>query len=67
MEQTNSKVRGAAGAAGVKLWQIADKLGITDGTFSRQLRKEFTPEKRKRVLQIIRELEQEHKKEAMGQ
>lgn len=67
MEQTNKEVRKAATAAGVKLWQIADKLGVVDATFSRQLRKEFSPEKRKQVLQIIRELEQERKKEAMGE
>lgn len=64
MERANKRIRAVAAAAGVKLWQIADKLGIVDATFSRQLRKEFSPEKRKQVLQIIRELEQEQKKEA---
>lgn len=64
MCKTNQDVRLAASNAGVRLWQIADKLGIVDATFSRQLRKEFSPEKRKQVLQIIRELEQEQKKEA---
>ncbi len=64
MEQANTQIRKAAAVAGVKLWQIADKLKIVDTTFSRQLRKEFSDEKREQVLQIIRELEQERKKEA---
>lgn len=30
MTQTNQNIRKAAAEAGVKLWQIADKLGYTD-------------------------------------
>lgn len=67
MEQANQEIRRTAAASGVRLWQIAEKLGVVDATFSRQLRKEFPTEKRKRVLKIIRELEQERKKGAMGE
>ena len=35
---TNVEIRREAAGAGVKLWQIADKLGITDSYFSRKLR-----------------------------
>ena len=41
MTQTNQNIRKAAAEAGVKLWQIADKLGYTDSCFSRLLRKEL--------------------------
>lgn len=50
---TNQKVRQAAKAADVKLWEIAERLGITDSTFSRKLRREFTTDEQARVLEII--------------
>ena len=59
MTQANQKIRKTAAGAGVKLWQIADKLGITDSYFSRLLRKEFPADKQAEILRIIAELEQE--------
>ncbi len=58
MTQTNNEIRRAAGAAGVKLWMIADKLGYTDAYFSRLLRKEFSAERKQQIISIIQELEQ---------
>lgn len=52
----NSDIREAAKAAGVKLWQIADKLGITDGNFSRKLRKELSTDDKQKILTIIDDL-----------
>ena len=43
----------------MKLWQIADKLGITDSYFSRKLRKEFTNEEKEKIRAIIAELAKE--------
>ena len=40
MAQPNQTIRRTAAAAGVKLWQIADRMGYTDSYFSRLLRKE---------------------------
>ena len=59
MTQANQKIRRTAAVAGVKLWQIADKLGYTDSTFSRLLRKELPEDKQAQIMQIIAELEQE--------
>lgn len=59
MKQANQDIRRRAAGAGVKLWQIADALGITDCYFSRLLRKEFSEERRAEVFRIIDELEQE--------
>ena len=33
----NLEIRRTAAAAGVKLWQVADGLGIADSSFSRKL------------------------------
>ena len=59
MTQTNQTIRRTAAAAGVKLWQIADRLGITDCAFSRLLRKELPEDKQAQIMQISAELEQE--------
>lgn len=49
----NQDVREKAIESGVRLWEIADALGMTDATFSRKLRKEFSPEKKQEILSII--------------
>ena len=55
----NLEIREKAKNAGVRLWQIADKLGINDGNFSRKLRKEISQQDRARILLIIDELSKE--------
>ena len=52
----NKDIRQAAADAGVKLWQITEKLGINDGNFSRKLRKELPQEDKNSILAIIDEL-----------
>ncbi len=42
-----------------KYWQVANKLGMTDGNFSRMLRIELTKENKDRVLNAINELKEE--------
>lgn len=58
---TNNDVRQAAARAGVKLWQVADKLGVTDSTFSRKLRKELPQEEKEKVFAIVAELSKGNK------
>lgn len=55
----NQEIRRAAAGAGVKLWQVAEALGIADCSLSRKLRRELPPEERERIFAIIRELAQE--------
>lgn len=50
---TNQDIRQEAKTAGVKLWQIADKLGLNDGNFSRKLRYELTSEEKAKIRGII--------------
>lgn len=52
----NQRIREAAAAAGVKLWQIAEAYGLSDGNFSRKLRRELPEEEQERILQIVDEL-----------
>lgn len=55
----NQDIRRTAAGAGVKLWQIADAMGIADCNFSRRLRKELPPEEKEKIFAIIRRLSQE--------
>ncbi|NCA68442.1 MAG: hypothetical protein EOM87_10340 [Clostridia bacterium] len=52
----NLDVKLEAAGAGIKLWQIADKLGITDSSFSRILRRELSPEYKQKIRHIIAEM-----------
>ena len=61
---SNTKVREAALHSGVRLWEIAHALGMTDGNFSRKLRLELPDEEQKRILGIIDEIRREHANEA---
>jgi hypothetical protein len=56
MVSMNTDVKRAAEQARVKLWQIADALGMADSSFSRKLRKELSPEMKERCFAIIKEL-----------
>lgn len=55
----NKDIRRTAAWAGVKLWQIANALGIADCSFSRKLRKELSQEEKEKIFSIIRELSKE--------
>ena len=55
----NYEIRNEAKSRGVRLWEIAMRLGINGGNFSRRLRSEFSPADRERVLRIIREIASE--------
>lgn len=52
----NSGIKAYAKSKGVKLWEIADRLGIADSNFSRMLRHELSAEKSIQIKQIIEEI-----------
>lgn len=52
----NVDIKTEAMNAGVRLWQIADKLGINDSSLSRKLRKELSSEEKAKIRAIITEL-----------
>lgn len=49
----NEEIRKAAKKNGVKLWEIAEKLGVNDSNFSRKLRRELPEADQERVISII--------------
>nr|DAE62233.1 MAG TPA: RK RWP-RK domain [Caudoviricetes sp.] len=55
----NLDVRQAAASAGVRLWQIANAIGLNDGNFSRKLRKELPAEEKRKIFGIIERLAKE--------
>lgn len=55
----NKDVKNAAGACGIRLWQIADALGISDSAFSRKMRKELPQEEKDIIFAIIERLAKE--------
>ena len=55
----NNVIRQAAKSAGVKLWELAEALGIADSTLSRHLRRELPDEEKQKILEIIDRLSKE--------
>ena len=58
----NSVLRDYALSKNVKLWQIAEKLGLHDSNFSRKLRHELTAQETEKIIRIIDVLAKEHNK-----
>ena len=59
MKLSNKIIRKAISESGLKYWHVANQYGISDGNFSRLLRKELSNEKKERILKIINELKKE--------
>ena len=52
----NKDIRLAVKENGVKMWQLADKMGTADTTLCRRLRKELPEDQKRRILEIVDEL-----------
>ena len=52
----NTEIREAAKRNGVRLWQVAEVIGIADANFSRKLRRELPASERERVMTVIEKL-----------
>ena len=55
-ELSNSYLKLYAAGKGVKLWQVADKFGITDAAFSRKMRKDFSEDDAARFKRYVDEI-----------
>ena len=55
----NKEIRNAAGGYGLKLWQVAEAIGMNESAFSRKLRRELPQEEKQRILAAIDRLVQE--------
>lgn len=55
----NLDIRKAIESNNFKYWQVANKLGMTDGNFSRLLRVELDESNKNKILNAIKELKEE--------
>ncbi len=49
----NDTIKEYAKISGVKLWQVAEALGMQDSNFSKKLRHQLTPAEEQRICEII--------------
>ena len=56
MTVKNNDIRAAAFNSGIRLWEIANALSITDGNFSRKLRRELSAEEKVAIFEVIERL-----------
>ena len=52
----NLDIKTKAKQSGVFLWEIAEKLDVTDGNFSRKLRRELPADEKQRIFALIDEI-----------
>lgn len=57
MEKANAMLRETAKRAGVPLWAVAVKLGISEASMTRLMRRELPEAERERVLAAIAAVE----------
>ncbi len=55
----NGEIKKYAAEKKVRIWQIADKLGIADYSLSRKLRHELPDEEKVRIINLIDEISAE--------
>ncbi len=57
----NQETRIEIKESGIRYWMIAEKLGISDVTFSRRLRKELPTVEKLKIRQVISEIKEASK------
>lgn len=55
-----TEVKALIKSNGLKCWQVAEAWGMTDGNFSRKLRKPFTEDEVGKLKKIISELKKQN-------
>lgn len=53
---TGAEIKELIKSAGVKCWQVAERLGMQDSNFSRRLRKPFNDSEVEHIQAIVAEL-----------
>lgn len=64
-KRANLDIRRAVEDAGFYLWQVAEEIGCTDGTFSRKMRTEMTSEQKATVFHALDQLKK-RRAESLG-
>lgn len=57
----NVDIRSAFMSAGIKQWEVAAAVGVSESHFSKKLRHELPAEDKQRILEAIEQLAQERK------
>lgn len=52
----NTDIRNAAKDSGIRLWQVADEVGLNESVLSRKLRRELPDEEKAQLLDAISRL-----------
>jgi len=52
----NLKIRDEISKNRIKMWEIAEKMGITDSSLSRKFRRELTEREKNKIRNIITEI-----------
>lgn len=52
----NKEIKDYIKSKNISMWRVAERLGISDSSFSRMLRYEITAEKRAEIYEIVNEL-----------
>ena len=60
LNMNNSKVRIRMLESGLKQWEVADMLGISESVFSRKLRNELSEEEQDKIVNLIEQSQNEH-------
>lgn len=58
---SNNDIRTAAKKNSVRLWELAERLNISEPTITRKLRRELPTEEKARILSLIDEIALEKK------
>lgn len=61
----NIEIKNYAKSKKVCMWEIADKIGIADSSFSRKLRYELSGEEKELIVSVIDEIAKEKSAEAL--
>lgn len=56
MQFANKEIRSKAKAAGVRLWQVAKAIDVSEATLTRMLREELSAADAKRLLTVIEQI-----------
>lgn len=56
MHKDNTDIRERMRSAGVKQWQVADALGVSDNTLIRKLRYPLDQSEKKRITEAIQQI-----------
>ena len=51
--KANARIREALKSSGLRQWELADLLGMAEGTLSRKLRRDLPEDEQRRIIDLI--------------